>query len=199
MTVKEHARLLEEAGIQEITGDHIKQIEKMVETMPQEVAEALDESQISAFLLTAAGKGKYDYENWTWKPDSRQVYSFDLEAFDEGKMYTYFLEGISSINEGEFVLTQVRELVSSEEGTQGPRSHRVQFCYNGTKYAYDAKVYYDWFDTGMIDYMNQVLEKEGNPKRLYSMGDGYQECIILYCTKEWAGNFNRSGIAKINL
>lgn len=199
MTVKEHARLLEEAGIREITGEHIDQIEEMVETMPQEVADALDETQISAFLLAAAGKGEYDYENWTWKPDSRQVYSFDLEAFDERKMYTYFLEGISAINEGEFALTQVKEVVSSEEGGQGPKSHRIQFCYDGTEYAYEAAVYYDWFDTGMIDYMNQVLEKEENPKRLYSMGDGYQACIILYCTKEWADHFNHSGIAKIDL
>lgn len=191
MTVREHARLLEEAGITELTEEKIAQVEAMIENMPEEIVEALDPAQIPAFLLTAVGAGEYDFDSLTWTPDSRQVYSFDLEVFNAGQMYTQFLEGIMAINEGEFELTQIKEEVKGEERPEGPESHKIQFCYNGTEYMYEAEVYYDWFDTGMIAYMNHVLEKEGNPKRLYSMGDGYQECIVLYCTEEWADEFNR--------
>lgn len=193
LTVREYADLLEEAGIIELTGENIAEIEKMIEGMPEEVVEALEPSQVPAFLLTAVGKGEYDFDEWTWTPGSRQVYSFDLEAFDFEKMYTYFLEGVSAINEGEFELTQIKEEVSGgeiEEETEGEaESHTIQFCYNGTEYAYEAEAYYDWFDTGMLDFMNRVLEKEGNPKRLYWMGDGYQECIVLYCAPKWADSF----------
>lgn len=190
MTVREYARLLEEAGIKELTEEKIAQVEAMIENLPEEAAEALEPEQVPAFLLTAVGRGEYDPDSLSWTPDSSQVYSFDLEVFDSGKMYTHFLEGIRKISEGEFEITQIDE-VSGEEGPEGPESHRIQFCYNGTEYAYDAEVYYDWFDTGMIAYMNQVFEKEKNPKRLYAMGDGYQECIVLYCTEEWADEFNR--------
>lgn len=39
--------------------------------------------------------------------------------------------------------------------------------------------------------MNQVFEKEKNLKQLFFMGDGYQECIIFYCTEDWVQLFTK--------
>lgn len=191
LTVREYADLLKEAGITELTEGDITQVEGWLDEMPEDVKEALNAEQVPAFLLLTVGAGEFDFDTLEWTPSSRQIYCFDLEAFNIDQMYTYFLEGVLAINEGEFEITQIEEKLSREQTDKGPKSHKIQFKCNETKYEYDAEVLYDWFDTGILDYMNRVLEKEGISKRLYFMGDGYQECIVLYCTQEWAENFNR--------
>ena len=67
----------------------------------------------------------------------------------------------------------------------------MQFLCDGKECTYLAQVNYDWFDVGILDYMNEVLADMGNPKRLYFMSDGYQECIIFYCTQFWARRFEK--------
>lgn len=191
LTVREYADLLREAGITELTEGDIVQVEGWLEEMPGDVREALDAEQVPAFLLLTIGKGEFDVDTLEWMPSSRQIYCFDTEAFNIEQMYTYFLEGVLAINEGEFEITQIEEKLSKEQTDKGPKSHKIRFSCNGTKCEYDAEVLYDWFDTGILNYVNHVLEKEGISKRLYFMGDGYQECIVLYCTQEWAENFNR--------
>lgn len=191
LTVREYADLLREAGITELTEGDIVQVEGWLEEMPGDVREALEAEQVPAFLLLTIGKGEFDPDTFKWTPSSEQIYCFDTEAFNIEQMYTYFLEGVQAINEGEFEITQIEEKLSKEQTDKGPKSHKIRFSCNGTKYEYDAEVLYDWFDTGILNYMNDVLKKEGISKRLYFMGDGYQECIVLYCTQEWAENFNR--------
>ena len=41
----------------------------------------------------------------------------------------------------------------------------------------------------MAEGLNEIIAAEGGSKKLYFASDGYQECIVFYCDKEWADNF----------
>lgn len=183
--IREKAAVLEELGIS-VPEEVIVSVKENWDSMPEEVLESLD---ITATLLTAVGCGSYDFENLQWAPSSEQVYSFDVEVFDIGNMYTNFLKGVSAINGNEFEITQVEEDVSEVDFERGTGTHKISFCYNKTSYVFEGKSDGDWFDVGILDYMNEVLEREHNPKRLFFMGDGYQECIVFYATEEWVDRF----------
>lgn len=185
MTFSELANTLESLGISGFSEEIIKEIEETWSAYPDMVAHMGK----TAILLTYVGHGNYDYDTGVWTPNSSQVYSFDVEVFDIERMYTLFLQGLSAINNNEFEISQVVEDTSKVNYEQGTGEQIISFCYNDTLYTYTARVDYDWFDTGFLNFMNEVLKTENNNKQLYFMGDGYQECFVFYCTKEWAEFF----------
>lgn len=183
MTFQEVANTLKELGIHGITDEAIKHLEDTWNIMPSEV---LDSMNKTAMLLTILGRGSYDYNTGIWIPKSSQVYSFDVEGHD---MYTIFLQGILSINNNEFEITQIVEDTSQVDFNQGTGMQTISFYYNSNPYMCEVEVNYDWFNEKMLYFMNEVFEKEKNIKQLFFMGDGYQECIVFYCTEEWAKIF----------
>lgn len=187
MTYQEIANVLEELGITHIPTETIQQLEDSWRSTPSEITEHIDKT---ADLLTHIGRGSYDYATYTWTPTSHQVYSFDMEVDDIGQMYTLFLQGISAISNGEFEITDIVEDTSKVNYEDGTGTQIIHFNCNGNPYTFEATVDYDWFDVNMIDFMNQVLKKEKLSKQLFSTGDGYQECIIFFCTKDWAARFS---------
>ena len=187
-SVREAAAILDELGIASISERMILEFERSWNSVPQEIRDSLD---VVTMLLAAVGVGTYDTGTCEWTPTSDRVYSFDVEVSDIDRMYTLFLQGIQSINEDEFEITQIREEAGRLEYPSGRETRRVRFLCDGRECIYQAQMNYDWFDAGIFDYMNEVLAEAGNPKRLYFMSDGYQECIVFYCTEFWARRFER--------
>lgn len=187
MSYKEIADIFKEMGIAELSDEEIKKIEEQCQ-WPGYGEDAFMNK--AANMLIFIGSGNYNYETRKWTPTSDKVYCFDAEVYDVDHMYTLFLQGISSINNGEFKITNINEDTEKVNYEEGNGTQKISFCYNDHSYSFDASVDNDWFDGNIINYMNDVFEKEGNPKRLYGMTDGYQECIIFYCTSEWADTFN---------
>ena len=187
-SVREAAAILDELGIASISERMILEFERSWNSVPQEIRDSLD---VVTMLLAAVGVGTYDTGTCEWTPTSDRVYSFDVEVSDIDRMYTLFLQGIQSINEDEFEITQIREEAGRLEYPSGRETRRVWFLCDGRECIYQAQMNYDWFDAGIFDYMNEVLAEAGNPKRLYFMSDGYQECIVFYCTEFWARRFER--------
>lgn len=187
--VRKQAEKLMELGITPISDELIIQIEKSFCNRPDEVKDSLN---VTAMLLSCIGGGRYDMEEKAWIPTSDMVYSFDVETFDVDRMYTHFLQGIIAINNNEFEITQIKEDTNGVDFHSGSGVQTIEFCYNGTPYTYKARAMHDWFDERMLEFMNQVLGKEKNPKRLYFMSDGYQECIVFYCTQFWAKRFEKA-------
>ncbi len=150
-------------------------------------------SGIEAYMLLAElGMGDYDDESGEWTPTSDRVYAFDAEVFDIEHMYTLFLKGIQSIVP-DIEITDVKEdlsgmteeMTSSEESgemTDGTRS--VSFLCNGHPYAIELTSYGDWINPEIIDFMEDVLEKENCPKRLHLLPAMDQIAILVYCTEE---------------
>jgi hypothetical protein len=186
--VKDCANRLEKMGITGITEEMIESLDNFLSKEP-EIAKTMD---ITATFLTYVGGGEFDYDTWEWSPSSDQVYCFDVEVFNVGCMYETFLQGIISISNEEFEITEITENLSNINEDSGLGTRDVSFNYNGTPYTLTAEAQHDWFDTNMLSEMNQVFQQEGNPKKLYFMGDGYQECIVFYCTKEWALDFTKT-------
>lgn len=98
MSFQEIANELEKLGIADISKETIKKLEDFWADTPEEFTQDLYKTPL---LLTSIGGGSYDYDNHTWTPTSSQVYSFDIEVFDIGQMYTMFMQGISAISGGE--------------------------------------------------------------------------------------------------
>ena len=185
--IKGAAAALEEVGIP-VSKGIVAEFERSFKSMPHET---LDSLNVTAMLLSALGVGHYDYRSHEWTPTSDVVYSFDTEVSDIDRMYTLFLKGVQAISGEEFEITQVSEEAGGVEYPTGRETRIVRFLLDGRACLYTARENYDWFDMGMLDYLNEALVLTGNPKRLFFMSDGYQECIIFCCTKFWAKRFEK--------
>lgn len=193
MTFRELADILEELGISHISDEVVNEVEGQWNGIPPEVLESMNKMEM---LLTNIGRGSCESTN-ELKSSFHKIYSFDLEVFDFEQMYTLFLQGISSISNNEFEITQINEDTSKVDFEQGTGIQKINFSYNGNPYTFEATVNDDWFDIKMLDFMNQVFREEGNPKQLFFMSDGYQECIIFYCTQDWADMFTEKTGCKL--
>ncbi|MBD5533462.1 MAG: hypothetical protein HDQ98_14900 [Lachnospiraceae bacterium] len=185
-----NVKKLEDLGITIPKELDISEIIKGILNMPEEVIEAMEESQLTGMLLSHIGHGKYDFTDWSWSPLSDQVYSFDMEVFNTSSMYTIFLQGIQAITNNDLNITDVSEDCSKVDFEEGCGTQTVQFRCNSKSYQYNASANYDWFDTGMLSFMNQVVKEQNTGKSLYAASDGYQGCILFYQTKEWSEQFH---------
>ncbi len=187
-SVREAAAVLRELGIADISERMIIEFERSWNSVPWEIRDSLD---VTTMLLAAVGVGRFNFDTFEWTPTSDMVYSFDVEVFDIDRMYTLFLWGIQSISKGEFEITQIQEDAGEAEDPSGGRTQTVRFLCDGKPCVYHARRNHDWFDMEILNYMNEVLADTGKPQRLYFMSDGYQECIIFYCTEFWAKRFEK--------
>ena len=140
-------------------------------------------------LLLGLGLGDYDYDTGEWTPRSRRVYAFDAEIFDIEQMYTLFLQGIQAIVP-DITITDIHEdlsgmtnaLVDFGDGTHPPTDGKrtVSFVCNGHAYSTVLDSYGDWFNEQMFYFMDQVLEKEGCPFKLYELQAQMQFVIVVY-------------------
>jgi len=184
--IREQVELLESLGISGMNESEIMELENSWDSMPEEVRDSLN---MTAMALSTMGRGSYDYQTGIWTPTSNVVYSFDMEIFDISKMFTTFLQGIASINNNDFEITQVTENSNQVNEEQGTGKQTVSFCYNGHQYTFEGNLNNDWFDTNFFTFINQVLSTEKNSKKLFFLSDGYQDCIVFYNTEEWARQF----------
>jgi hypothetical protein len=143
--------------------------------------------------------GDYNWDTLEWTPLTDKMYAFDAEVYDIENMYTLCLQGIQSIVK-DIEITDVREDLSgvTDEMTQaddpfspmtdGIRS--VSFKCNGHEYSVTMTSYGDWINAEFFVFMNQVLEKENCPKRLWLLGDGLdQMAAVIYDSSDNARKY----------
>lgn len=143
--------------------------------------------------------GDYNWDTGEWKPLTDKMYAFDAEVFDVENMYTLCLQGIQAIVR-DIEVTDVTEDLSGmteemtsvnypyEPMTDGVRS--VSFKCNGHEYSVTMTSYGDWINAEFFDFMNQVLEKENCPKRLWLLGDGLdQMAAVIYDSSDNARKY----------
>ena len=131
-----------------------------------------DRAQLSALMLTRLGES-----------GSGVVYSFDAAGMAPGHMYVEFLSNAGRISGGEFSPGDVSQR-GPLSGANAPKE-RVRFMWRGKSYSYNANVQGDWFDDGLIDYVNDALQRAGVRKRFFGLFDGAQGIILMYNTQEW--------------
>lgn len=165
------------------------QIRDSYQEYPGELMMDLELYEVNGRVLSFIGMGDYDYDTYEWSPTSSQVYSFDVEVFDISMMYTLFLQGVASIAGDDVAFTNIEEDTSGVNYEDGSGVQILRFHCNGRAYEFHADVNNDWFDVEMIDFMNDVLQKEGLEKKLLLTSDGYQQCILFYNTPRWAEYF----------
>lgn len=147
-------------------------------------------------ILLNLGMGEFNEATGEWMPKSNQVYAFDAEVFDVEHMYTLFLQGVQSIVP-DVVISDIQEdlsqmtdeMIPSEtvEWLQTDGKRTVSFICNDHPYSIELESWGDWINEGMLDYMNDVLEKEGCPNRLHVISHEMdQRVIMIYSTQERA-------------
>lgn len=177
------AALLMELGIDGIDDSMLQDVEAQLAGLPEGIL--LDKT---ALLLARIGEGRYDGAG-RWEPSSNTVYSFDMEVLDMGTMYTRFLEGVCAIGQGELAFADIREDTGGVDWEQGTGSRSLSFRWKGKAYTLHAAHMGDWFDLGLADSLNGIIQEENTGKQLYFAGDGYQQCIVFYCDAAWAQRF----------
>lgn len=183
---REYAEIFNKHGIQGTTTQMLEEMEQQYKELPPEII-----FNKAAALLTALGQGDYDFTNMTWIPYENGVFSFDVEVFNEGKMYTDFLAGISSLDKKELDFKNIHEDTSHVNWEEGTGKRTVTFEWKNKEFTLEAKVEYDWFDLNVANELNKIIKKYGNGKQLFFTSDGYQECIVFYRDNEWANRFQQ--------
>lgn len=188
----EIAEILKELGIEGLTDEIVKEMDDNYASLPEEILMDMmevEEPNKTASLLSAIGRGEYDYETWDWTPGSHSVYAFDVEVMNVSQMYTFFLRGVSAIGDGELDFTNIIEDTSGVDWEAGTGKRRITFDWKGSTYTMEAEDDYDWFDFQVAEQLNEIIAAKGGSKKLYFASDGYQECIVFYCDKDWAKKF----------
>lgn len=181
--IHESLEKLQKLGIDALDAE--ENIVRQFRSMPADMVADMESEQIFGMLL--GGLGFY--------PGTEQaasgMYAFDVEMPEIRWMYTGFLENIARISEGDLEITDIEEEISEEVLEAGTGTRTVRFCCNGKACEYEAREHYDWFDAGMLSYINQVIEEQNTGRSLYVTSDGGQECIVFYQTREWAEQFRQ--------
>lgn len=180
-TYQELAALLEDFGITGISKELLEALEQQWNAFPPEV---LDSMNKMALLISEVSMGRYDFQTGTWTPTSNLVYSFDMEAPDSGNMYEVLFQGIAAIAGEQLQISEVRQ----DDG-EGYYDRKVYFTVNGVEHCFQAEFGGDWYDTKILDTLNQILEKQNTSHRLWFMTDGYQQVIVFFCEEDWARRF----------
>lgn len=188
--IHENIAKLKELGI-DATSVESKITENMA-SFPTEIYESMEQEQTVAMLLTQVSWLLYDNDETKQAAEPRQFFTFDVECMDPGSMYTIFLNSVAEIAGEELVITDIEEDTGKVDYESGSGTQTVSFNCNGKPYQYDATAYYDWFDVGMLTFMNKVISEQNTGKNLYVASDGYQECIVFYQTEDWVSRFNKS-------
>ena len=187
MNIDKQAEALQSLGLSDITDASIQSAKQSMESFPPEIRGSVD--PLAMLILCSSGGGDYNYETREWTPTSSQIYSFDVEVYDIENMYSLFFQGIASINDHEFDITNVVEDMSDVNLETGQGKRKVSFLYNGHEQLFVANDDCDWFDVRIFDFMNDLFEQNGSAKKLYFFSDGGQECIVFFQTDAWAKEF----------
>lgn len=160
-------------------------------TFSEAALQRLDETSDSGYsdFLASVGLGEFDYQTGKWTALSDQVYALDTEVYDESTMYPLFFQGLLSISGGEVPITDVIQDDSQVNWEEGSGLRRVTLKYDGRPYTIDTQAMLDWLDCSILKSVNDILEKEGSPKRYYAMWNNYQGLTILFLTPKEAGSF----------
>lgn len=185
LSFEEQAKVLSDLGITGLTDEVITGVKEDYEQYPDYPIDPY------LSLLGSIGYGDYDYETYAWTPTSTEVYGFDTEVFNLEKMYTDFINGIISISKNEFSITNIEENLDEVDFENGTGIQSISFKYNDHSYLFKGKVNNDWIDCRIIDFMNDIFEKEKNPKRLLCTLDGGQGYFLFYNSLEWAKEFTQ--------
>lgn len=150
----------------------------------------MDFSNKVGFVISYVGTGSYDSGKKTFVPSSDKVFCFDLENGVADQSLKTFFDGVNSISGGEFQTTDVKlQSVSKKDKESGVYNRNVKFKLNGKDCSYDTMIYYDWFDTGLIAYINgRIAKGQISDCRLYFMVENHT-CEVFCCSKEWAEEF----------
>lgn len=156
------------------------------DSMPKEVQEDNVDDKPSFLFYGLYGVSG---DSGTFRILSENLFAFDWEVEDPYCMFADFLACVNKINDGAFVLTDIKQEVpdfsSIEELESYPK--KVTFGLNGTRYEYEAATEYDWFDGEIIEWFNDVLSQQGFSGRLYCFSSDM--CCIFYGSEEWAKQF----------
>lgn len=157
---------------------------KRLAEMPGEITASMNQQEIIGMILM-----EYDRET---DNEAKMFFTFDMECMDLDHMYTNFLNSIAEIVGDDLIITNIIEDTSKVDYDSGSGTQTISFHCNGKSYQYAASVYNDWFDVGMLTFMNDVISEQDTGKNLYVTSDGYQECIVFYQTKEWSKSYRSS-------
>ncbi|MBQ6174394.1 MAG: hypothetical protein IJK28_07205 [Clostridia bacterium] len=151
----------------------------------------------AASLLLLLGFGIYDDQTDAWEPVSHDVYLIDAEMPFIDRMYTNILTGIDAIvpdieitDIAEDLSGMTAEMVPGEMGRLTDGKRTVSFLCNGHPYSTELTSYGDWVNEAFFDFMDNVLEQENCPHKLYQILFYYQYVVMVYGPEELAVKVN---------
>ena len=190
LTVHETIAALKELGIDATSVED--EITDSFASFPAEIMESMDHEQLNGMILMNIDWLLYSEESAEPSTGPRQFFCFDMECMELDTMYTAFVQSVAEIAGDDLVFTDITEDTSQVDYDSGTGIQTISFCCNGKAYQYNAIVYNDWFDTGMLTFMNDVISEQSGDRHLYVTSDGYQECIVFCRTGDWVAQLKKA-------
>lgn len=176
---------LEKLGVE---GLELEKLENNFLDYPEDMLEDIGIEEFEATIIDIIAFGSYNQQMDKWETTNNRLFSFDVERFG-GAMYGDPLECLNTIFKGDFVVSDVVEDDWSVGESTGKLS--IDFKINGEQHHYDAQYNYDWFDTDILKYIAEIVDKKSTGRNLYITPVGPQSVLVFYETKEWVAEFEK--------
>lgn len=184
---QELLNVLAEFEITDIPDERMEVINNAWEEISQSVPVNKDKMEL---LLAVAGEGIYDEETFDWKPTSKTVFCFNMEAYYIENMYEVLLDGLSSISKNQIEFTNI-----VQDDSEGYYDRKVSFTYHDKEYTFKPGLGGDWYDYSILNLVNQILKDERNSMRFYHMITEAQQVVVFFGNEEWVADFSgRTGL-----
>lgn len=120
------------------------------------------ESDPFGCLLFTLGSEHQDFDG-VWKQNSNDIFTFDTECVEDNGSYISIMKKFSSLAQGAFDICNIKDSVDFNS-----KKAWVSFDFQGKNYKRDLRLDDDWFDTKLIDMINDLLRISGSKKRFYT-------------------------------
>lgn len=135
-------------------------------------------------LLAVAGEGYYAQEGYEWRPASKMVFSFNMEAYNTDNMYQVLLNGLSSISKNQIKFTNI-----VQDDGKDYYGRKISFTYHDVEYTFESEFAGDWYDYSILNVLNKILEDEENTMRFYYFITETQQVVVFFAEEEWVEAF----------
>jgi len=117
---------------------------------------------------------------------SDDVLSMDTECVNDGGSYKAILEQLAALAKGAFAITGLHGEVDPEG-----RKASVSFNFNNRRYEWEPEYKDDWFDSGIIWKINDLLMSSSSARFFYTcQPPGAQGLIVVFSSEEVTDKLN---------
>lgn len=145
-------------------------------------------------MLQQTGRGRYQYDSYTWTPVENGVFYTDRWNIDSENMYTHLLEGISCLGGDALIIESIKEDHTKADPIGNDSTISLSFTMNGIPCTMNADVNGNLYDPQILNEINYILRQQNDAGLYFAASENYG-IFIFFGDDAWRDAFSsRTGM-----